>query len=202
MTDITTTPPAGWYPDPRGIHSERYWDGERWTERCYGKLPKEIREHRAAERNANFAMTCQTVADKSGWADKDGNPTAGTKVYIGVSVVLAIILGVLTFPVGILAGPLLFGLMMVPVKNNTNMFPDPVKSEPAAIESGQRSRHISQATKIAVLKRDGFACQDCGTEDDIQFDHDIPWSLGGSNEPNNIIVRCGPCNRRKGNKII
>ena len=24
-------PPAGWYPDPAGEHSRRYWDGEHWT---------------------------------------------------------------------------------------------------------------------------------------------------------------------------
>jgi hypothetical protein len=24
-------PPAGWYPDPGGVHNQRYWDGERWT---------------------------------------------------------------------------------------------------------------------------------------------------------------------------
>lgn len=25
-------PPANWYPDPRGVHRVRYWDGLRWTE--------------------------------------------------------------------------------------------------------------------------------------------------------------------------
>ena len=24
-------PPAGWYPDPGGEHSRRYWDGQHWT---------------------------------------------------------------------------------------------------------------------------------------------------------------------------
>jgi len=26
------TTPAGWYPDPGGTASQRYWDGYRWTE--------------------------------------------------------------------------------------------------------------------------------------------------------------------------
>ena len=26
------TPAAGWYPDPNGLPSDRYWDGESWTE--------------------------------------------------------------------------------------------------------------------------------------------------------------------------
>ena len=26
------TPPAGWYADPGGTASQRYWDGARWTD--------------------------------------------------------------------------------------------------------------------------------------------------------------------------
>jgi hypothetical protein len=27
-----TTPAAGWFPDPKGAHELRYYDGSRWTE--------------------------------------------------------------------------------------------------------------------------------------------------------------------------
>ncbi len=27
----TNLPAAGWYPDPSGVYTQRYWDGERWT---------------------------------------------------------------------------------------------------------------------------------------------------------------------------
>jgi len=32
MTSSTHVPPAGWYSDPTGRHTQRYWDGTRWTE--------------------------------------------------------------------------------------------------------------------------------------------------------------------------
>jgi eukaryotic-like serine/threonine-protein kinase len=33
VADPTSSPPAGWYPDPEGGPNPRYWDGERWTDR-------------------------------------------------------------------------------------------------------------------------------------------------------------------------
>jgi len=40
MTDPTastpSSPPAGWYPDPAGTSSERYWNGSSWTEQLRG----------------------------------------------------------------------------------------------------------------------------------------------------------------------
>jgi hypothetical protein len=29
---VATANPAGWFPDPGGVHDHRYWDGTRWTE--------------------------------------------------------------------------------------------------------------------------------------------------------------------------
>ena len=29
---MTDAPAPGWYPDPSGLHEQRYWDGTRWTE--------------------------------------------------------------------------------------------------------------------------------------------------------------------------
>jgi Domain of unknown function (DUF4328)/Protein of unknown function (DUF2510) len=33
VADPTSSPPAGWYPDPEGGPNPRYWEGERWTDR-------------------------------------------------------------------------------------------------------------------------------------------------------------------------
>jgi len=62
-------------------------------------------------------------------------------------------------------------------------------------------RSISQETKIKVFARDGGRCVQCGSPYDLQYDHIIPFSLGGGNGPENIQILCGPCNRRKYNNI-
>jgi Protein of unknown function (DUF2510) len=32
VTEPTANPPAGWYPDPANPGTQRYWDGQQWTE--------------------------------------------------------------------------------------------------------------------------------------------------------------------------
>lgn len=44
-------------------------------------------------------------------------------------------------------------------------------------------------------------CVDCGTWDDLTLDHIQPLILGGRNHPSNWVVRCRPCNSKKGASI-
>jgi hypothetical protein len=70
----------------------------------------------------------------------------------------------------------------------------PVRGAP-----GERnSRVIPQNVKIAVSVRDQGKCVQCGSTDDLHFDHKVPWSKGGTNTVNNIQLLCGTCNRAKG----
>jgi hypothetical protein len=70
---------------------------------------------------------------------------------------------------------------------------------PARGAPGERnSRVIPQDVKIAVSVRDQGKCVQCGSTEDLHFDHKVPWSRGGTNTVNNIQLLCGPCNRRKG----
>jgi HNH endonuclease len=62
---------------------------------------------------------------------------------------------------------------------------------------------IPQDVKIAVSVRDGGKCRVCGSAYDLQYDHIIPNSLGGSSDDvDNIQLLCGRCNRRKSNRYV
>ena len=63
-------------------------------------------------------------------------------------------------------------------------------------------RIIPTWVKLEVWKRDGGRCIKCGSEEDLHFDHIIPWSKGGSSStPDNIQLLCGKHNIQKHNKI-
>lgn len=63
------------------------------------------------------------------------------------------------------------------------------------------SREISQDVKDKVWNRDNGKCMQCGSNKNLEFDHIIPFSKGGSNTYRNIQLLCQTCNRRKSNKI-
>lgn len=49
-----------------------------------------------------------------------------------------------------------------------------------------------------VFARDGLRCVRCGSGEDLQADHVIPWSQGGATTLENLQTLCGRCNGRKG----
>jgi hypothetical protein len=66
------------------------------------------------------------------------------------------------------------------------------------------SRSIPRITQFRVLKRDNQICRDCGRsikDQDVEFDHIIPWAKGGSSDDHNVKLLCRTCNRRKGKKF-
>ncbi len=72
-----------------------------------------------------------------------------------------------------------------------------VEDQPAP--AGERdSRVIPLDVKIAVSVRDQGRCRQCGSTQDLHYDHVIPWSKGGANTVSNIQLLCGRRNRRKG----
>lgn len=68
---------------------------------------------------------------------------------------------------------------------------------------GERHRRsIPQDVKIAVSARDHGRCRQCGSTEQLHFDHVIPVSKGGANTVANIQLLCGPCNRTKGARLM
>ena len=64
-----------------------------------------------------------------------------------------------------------------------------------------RSRRISQDVKDKVWNRDGGKCVQCGSNENLEFDHIIPFSKGGANTYRNLQLLCESCNRSKSDKI-
>lgn len=65
----------------------------------------------------------------------------------------------------------------------------------------KRSRRISQDVKDKVWRRDEGRCVECGSNENLEFDHIIPFSKGGANTYRNIQLLCESCNRSKSAKI-
>jgi hypothetical protein len=54
---------------------------------------------------------------------------------------------------------------------------------------------IPDDVKRLVFERDRGRCLACGSHELIQYDHVVPSSMGGDNEPQNIRLMCAGCSR-------
>lgn len=66
--------------------------------------------------------------------------------------------------------------------------------------------HIGKSQRFRILSRDGFQCRYCGAKagfwTELEIDHVMPVSKGGTNHGENLITACERCNRGKGAKIV
>ncbi len=60
---------------------------------------------------------------------------------------------------------------------------------------------IPQKVKNDVWNRDGGKCVKCDSNENLEFDHIIPFSKGGASTFRNLQLLCEPCNRKKSAKI-
>jgi len=71
-------------------------------------------------------------------------------------------------------------------------------------EPRRRGRYIPFQIKVRVVRRDNYTCQICGKhlkDNEVEFDHVIPMSKGGSSEESNIRLTCFKCNRDKSDRV-
>lgn len=59
---------------------------------------------------------------------------------------------------------------------------------------------ISRRLRFEILRRDNHACRYCGRrapDVELTVDHVIPTTLGGSDDPSNLVAACSDCNSGK-----
>ncbi len=92
--------------------------------------------------------------------------------------------------------------------NHRNVFT--LESSQIDIDSGElkenvlkaRSRVIPSEVKKEVWKRDNGRCVICGATDELHFDHDLPYSKGGTSiTAENVRILCARHNLKKSDKI-
>jgi hypothetical protein len=79
--------------------------------------------------------------------------------------------------------------------------PDETETTSATADSAH-TRAIPSWVKQVVYKRDKGRCVRCGEEDHLHFDHDLPFSRGGTSIlPENVRLLCARHNLEKSAKI-
>ena len=64
----------------------------------------------------------------------------------------------------------------------------------------KHSRSISRDVMLKVVRRDGQICQECNSpvsDNEVEFDHVIPFSKGGRSTVENLRLVHKECNRHK-----
>ena len=60
---------------------------------------------------------------------------------------------------------------------------------------------IPESVRHEVWRRDQGKCVQCGSNRNLEYDHLIPFSRGGSNTARNLRLLCEACNRTKSNQL-
>lgn len=61
-----------------------------------------------------------------------------------------------------------------------------------------RGTKADDELRLATFERDGFACVQCGSTENLERDHVVPVAADGPNTLENSQTLCRSCNRRKG----
>jgi 5-methylcytosine-specific restriction endonuclease McrA len=77
--------------------------------------------------------------------------------------------------------------------------------QPMVAAAKPKRRALSKKTRFEVFKRDRFACQYCGAHPPgvlLHVDHVVAVAEGGTNDMDNLVTACEPCNLGKGARDI
>ncbi|MGZ4846413.1 MAG: HNH endonuclease [Halobacteriota archaeon] len=131
----------------------------------------------------------------------------------GLGKVLAILVGVVALMAAVLIAPklvlaiilvvlivlALLGIARIFHKELLPLRPELPTESPASTYQGRQApnRPIPKQVQTAVWRRDGGRCVECGSNQDLEYDHIIPVAKGGSNTERNVQLLCIHCNRAK-----
>lgn len=80
--------------------------------------------------------------------------------------------------------------------------PQDKKTSSAGKKEPAHTRLIPSSVKQEVFLRDKGQCVLCGSKENLHFDHDLPFSMGGTSlSADNIRLLCQKCNLKKSDKI-
>jgi hypothetical protein len=65
----------------------------------------------------------------------------------------------------------------------------------------QKRSKVPSQVRIHVWQRDSGKCVECGSNENLEYDHIIPFAKGGSNTERNLQLLCGNCNRLKSDNV-
>lgn len=71
----------------------------------------------------------------------------------------------------------------------------------AQLDSPRRRRVLTDKVKTFVWRKDDGKCVECGSQELLEYDHVIPFSMGGSDTARNLQRLCEGCNRSKGGRL-
>lgn len=83
-------------------------------------------------------------------------------------------------------------------KNN----PDAIKRSRLRRSARARNAGLFRVTTKEMLKLKAQPCFYCGSNQNIEIDHRVPISRGGSHSIGNLVSACRKCNRSKNSKFI
>ena len=74
--------------------------------------------------------------------------------------------------------------------------------EKPVVRPKKKRQPVSHRKRFLVIKRDGYTCCICRKAGgELEVDHILPVSRGGSNKLENLQTLCKPCNRGKSNSL-
>jgi hypothetical protein len=74
-------------------------------------------------------------------------------------------------------------------------------AERVALPAPARRAPIPSDVRSAVWQRDAGRCVECGSSENLEFDHVIPVSMGGAHTVRNLQLLCVSCNVAKGGNL-